>query len=69
MFALAPDVSEKNCTDETRADADPPREDAARMEAPIVPPRAMAVTDTASDADIATATVAAIAVVMAVWPA
>ena len=68
MFALAPDVSEKNCTEETRADADPPRE-AAEKEAPSVPPRARAVTDAAIDADTATATVAAIVVVMAVWPA
>ena len=37
------------------------------MEAPIVPPRAMEVTDTAIDADTATATVAAIVVVMATW--
>ena len=37
------------------------------MEAPIVPPRAMEETDTAIDADTATATVAAIVVVMAAW--
>ena len=68
MFALAPDVSEKNCTEETRAVAGPPREDAEK-EAPSVPPMAMAETDTAIDADTATATVVAIAVAMAAWPA